>query len=430
MTWSRSDFARPRPAVCRRFSRRWSTIFIPDRREIRPTQAEWRQAIDFLTEVGHASDEQAPGMGAAVGSARRHRAGRGDQFAPPEGATPNTVRGPFYRADAPQLPLGADISLDGVGEPLEVSGRVQDLDGDADRRRRRSRPGRPMRKGSTKTSSPTCSRNSTCAASSPPTRTAASTTAPSSPPAMACRTTARSGRCLPQLGYPLRRPAHLHFLIRRRDFETMTTHSVRARRSASGRGRAVRRQARTGRRLQRSRRQAVVELVARFQFRHGHGAQEGAGRHEPERSPIPAARPISSSANGASDGGRRDGSRSSAASDALVLSTPHQEADGEALAKRLGSLAVGVFSGAAMHTPVDVTEAAMAKATERQGRLRRRARRRLDHRARQGDRLSHRPAADRHPDHLCRLGGDADPRPDREWRKDHACAMRKSCRRW
>jgi maleylacetate reductase len=47
---------------------------------------------------------------------------------------------------------------------------------------------------------------------------------------------------------------------------------------------------------------------------------------------------------------------------ALVLSTPHQAADGEALAKRLGPLAAGVFSGAVMHTPVEVTEAALAKA--------------------------------------------------------------------
>jgi len=49
---------------------------------------------------------------------------------------------------------------------------------------------------------------------------------------------------------------------------------------------------------------------------------------------------------------------------ALVLSTPHQAADGQALAERLGRLAAGTFSGAAMHTPVDVTEAAMRKATE------------------------------------------------------------------
>jgi maleylacetate reductase len=49
---------------------------------------------------------------------------------------------------------------------------------------------------------------------------------------------------------------------------------------------------------------------------------------------------------------------------ALVLSTPHQAADGEALAKRLGGLAVGVFPGATMHTPVEVTERAIAHAAE------------------------------------------------------------------
>ncbi|OWV65484.1 maleylacetate reductase [Rhizobium sp. R339] len=44
---------------------------------------------------------------------------------------------------------------------------------------------------------------------------------------------------------------------------------------------------------------------------------------------------------------------------ALVLSTPQQKADAEALAARLGSLAAGVFTGAVMHTPVDVTEKAV-----------------------------------------------------------------------
>ena len=45
---------------------------------------------------------------------------------------------------------------------------------------------------------------------------------------------------------------------------------------------------------------------------------------------------------------------------ALVLATPFQKADAEALASSLGSLAVGVFAGATMHTPVDVTLQAAA----------------------------------------------------------------------
>ncbi|WP_333827958.1 maleylacetate reductase [Pararhodobacter sp.] len=45
---------------------------------------------------------------------------------------------------------------------------------------------------------------------------------------------------------------------------------------------------------------------------------------------------------------------------ALVLSTPHQEDQAQALAEALGSAAAGVFSDAAMHTPVDVTGRAVA----------------------------------------------------------------------
>ncbi|MCB8882990.1 maleylacetate reductase [Acidisoma cellulosilytica] len=44
---------------------------------------------------------------------------------------------------------------------------------------------------------------------------------------------------------------------------------------------------------------------------------------------------------------------------ALVLTTPYQTGNGEALVHRLGALAVGLFSNATMHTPVDVTEAAI-----------------------------------------------------------------------
>ncbi|MGV6875539.1 maleylacetate reductase [Pseudochelatococcus sp. B33] len=45
---------------------------------------------------------------------------------------------------------------------------------------------------------------------------------------------------------------------------------------------------------------------------------------------------------------------------AMVLSTPQQAAGAEALSARLGGRAAGTFAGAAMHTPVDVTEAALA----------------------------------------------------------------------
>ena len=45
---------------------------------------------------------------------------------------------------------------------------------------------------------------------------------------------------------------------------------------------------------------------------------------------------------------------------ALILSTPQQQRDAERLASHLGGFAAGVFAGAVMHTPVDVTEQAMS----------------------------------------------------------------------
>lgn len=45
---------------------------------------------------------------------------------------------------------------------------------------------------------------------------------------------------------------------------------------------------------------------------------------------------------------------------ALILSTPEQKAQADAIAGLLGSVGRGVFAGARMHTPVDVTEEALA----------------------------------------------------------------------
>ena len=98
--------------------------------ELRPTPEEWRDLIGFLTEVGHATDARrqewvllADVIGASTLLEDLH-------CTRPGGATPNTLSGPFYRADAPELKNGADISRDGLGERLEVSGQIRDLAGD------------------------------------------------------------------------------------------------------------------------------------------------------------------------------------------------------------------------------------------------------------------------------------------------------------
>lgn len=98
---------------------------------LRPTPDEFRTVIDFLTEVGHYADDRRQewvlladvlGVSSLVEDLNWPR--------PPQ-ATPNTVAGPFYRPDVPESPLGADLSRDGEGEPLAVTGRVRDLDGNA-----------------------------------------------------------------------------------------------------------------------------------------------------------------------------------------------------------------------------------------------------------------------------------------------------------
>ncbi|MGO7019443.1 dioxygenase family protein [Rhizobium leguminosarum] len=192
-------------------------------REVRPTQAEWRQVIEFLTDVGHASDERRQewvllsdllGVSTLVEEINSRR---------PKTATPNTVRGPFFRADVPQLPLGGNISLDGIGEPLEVSGRVQDLDGDPianaeiitwqanaqglyENQQPDLQPEFNLRGGFR---------------TDPDGRFHYRTIKPCG---YGVPDDGPVGKLLRRAGYPLRRPAHLHFIIKAPDFETITTH--------------------------------------------------------------------------------------------------------------------------------------------------------------------------------------------------------------
>ena len=98
-------------------------------RELEPTRDEWSQAIAFLTRVGQMCSSQRQefillsdtlGVSMLVDAINHRREG---------GGTESTVLGPFYRAGAQRLPMGASISKDGRGEPMRVMGSVRDLDG-------------------------------------------------------------------------------------------------------------------------------------------------------------------------------------------------------------------------------------------------------------------------------------------------------------
>jgi len=98
-------------------------------KETEPTQEEWMKAIQFLTDTGKLCTDwrqefillsDALGVSMLVETVNNRK---------PAGETESTVLGPFYVPNAPHYQNGANIALDGKGEPLWVSGRVLDVHG-------------------------------------------------------------------------------------------------------------------------------------------------------------------------------------------------------------------------------------------------------------------------------------------------------------
>lgn len=98
-------------------------------KEVELTQAEWETAIDSLTRTGQKCTPERQefilmsdtlGVSMLVDAINNRRA---------NGATENTVLGPFHVAGAPELPMGTNISLDGKGESCLFTGRVLDIEG-------------------------------------------------------------------------------------------------------------------------------------------------------------------------------------------------------------------------------------------------------------------------------------------------------------
>lgn len=98
-------------------------------KDVELTQEEWEIAIDFLTRTGQTCTPERQefnlcsdtlGVSMLVDAINNRR---------PDNATANTVLGPFHVVGAPELDMGANISLDGVGESCLFVGRVVDTDG-------------------------------------------------------------------------------------------------------------------------------------------------------------------------------------------------------------------------------------------------------------------------------------------------------------
>ena len=98
-------------------------------KEVEPTQEEWLEAIQFLTKTGHTSDDWRQefillsdilGVSMLVDAINNRK---------PSGASESTVLGPFHVPDVPELPMGANICLDGKGHPMLIKGRIVGTDG-------------------------------------------------------------------------------------------------------------------------------------------------------------------------------------------------------------------------------------------------------------------------------------------------------------
>ena len=98
-------------------------------KEIEPTQEEWFETILFLTRTGQISNEwrqefillsDVLAVSMLVDAINNRK---------PSGASESTVLGPFHVANAPELPMGANICLDPKGEEMVISGRVLDTEG-------------------------------------------------------------------------------------------------------------------------------------------------------------------------------------------------------------------------------------------------------------------------------------------------------------
>ncbi len=98
-------------------------------REVRLTDGEWEQGIDFLTAVGHITTDRRQEfvlLSDVLGISMQTVAMNNPAYA---NATEATVFGPFFVNDAPLIEIGGDIAGSAPGEPCWVEGSVKDVFG-------------------------------------------------------------------------------------------------------------------------------------------------------------------------------------------------------------------------------------------------------------------------------------------------------------
>ncbi|MCE3272019.1 MAG: dioxygenase family protein [Ramlibacter sp.] len=99
-------------------------------RDVKLTEQEWFQGIEFLTRVGHITDDKRQEfilLSDTLGLSMLTVAMNNDK---PAGCTESTVFGPFYVEDAPHFDLGEDVANGAPGIPCLVRGTVRGLGGE------------------------------------------------------------------------------------------------------------------------------------------------------------------------------------------------------------------------------------------------------------------------------------------------------------
>ena len=98
-------------------------------REVKLTEAEWFRGVEFLTRVGHITDDKRQEfilLSDVLGLSMLTVAMNNDK---PAGCTEATVFGPFHVEGAPMFDQGQDVANGAAGVPCTVRGVVRDLDG-------------------------------------------------------------------------------------------------------------------------------------------------------------------------------------------------------------------------------------------------------------------------------------------------------------
>jgi hydroxyquinol 1,2-dioxygenase len=98
-------------------------------RDVQLTEAEWMQALQFLTATGQKCTDQrqefillSDTLGVSILVISLNHPSQ-------QGSSDSTVLGPFYWQGAPELPLGSNLAEGVSGDPTWYSGRVLNTDG-------------------------------------------------------------------------------------------------------------------------------------------------------------------------------------------------------------------------------------------------------------------------------------------------------------